>query len=265
MPIQLIDKIKQKNGGTFKLVDASDINWDVKLKASELGDVYSKTETDTAIKSAVSGAGHLKRSVISAGGSLPTTGDANTIYMLPNGSSGTDAYDEYMWIGSSWEKIGNSKVDLTNYVTKDSLSSTNSTLKTEVKSYADTAAANALSSAKSDAATKADNALKDAKAYTDQEKAKYLPLSGGTLTGTLTLAANPTQSKQAATKEYVDSVAAGITPENMLTPSDITIGTVNGSIKIKDKNIGVFGLKSAAYHSEDDFLSSDELVWNSIS
>lgn len=39
----------------------------------------------------------------------------------------------------------------------------------------------------------------------------YLPLSGGTLTGPLTLAANPTATLQAATKGYVDSaVASGV-------------------------------------------------------
>jgi hypothetical protein len=40
--------------------------------------------------------------------------------------------------------------------------------------------------------------------------AAYLPLSGGTLTGALTLAAAPTSNLQAATKKYVDdSVATG--------------------------------------------------------
>ena len=40
----------------------------------------------------------------------------------------------------------------------------------------------------------------------------YAPLStsGGSMTGTLTLAGNPTQSNEAATKQYVDSVATGL-------------------------------------------------------
>lgn len=37
----------------------------------------------------------------------------------------------------------------------------------------------------------------------------YLPLSGGTLTGPLVLSGNPTQSNQAANKQYVDDTLAG--------------------------------------------------------
>ena len=64
----------------------------------------------------------------------------------------------------------------------------------------------------------------------------YLPLAGGTLTGTLTmsgasivLAADPTSSLQAATKQYVDSQFAGIIgiPD---APSDGTnYGRKNGA------------------------------------
>ena len=41
--------------------------------------------------------------------------------------------------------------------------------------------------------------------------ASFLPLSGGTMTGNLILNADPTVSLQAATKHYVDTVAAGFT------------------------------------------------------
>lgn len=44
----------------------------------------------------------------------------------------------------------------------------------------------------------------------DEAEASYLPLSGGTMTGPLLLAGDPTQELQAATKSYVDAaVAAG--------------------------------------------------------
>ena len=47
------------------------------------------------------------------------------------------------------------------------------------------------------------------KNVTDLLMASYLPLSGGTMTGNLTLAGNPTASLQAATKQYVDQNRGG--------------------------------------------------------
>ena len=67
-----------------------------------------------------------------------------------------------------------------------------------------------------------------------------------------------------ATKAYVDATAAGVRPNDMLTPSQITTGTVNGTIKVKDNNVQVFGLKSAAYHESTDFLTPDDLTWHPI-
>ena len=106
----------------------------------------------------------------------------------------------------------------------------------------DTAINAAKSAASIDAQNKANKALTDAKAYTDQEKAKYLPLAGGTLSGKVKYAANQSISddNDLATKAYVDATAAGVRPNDMLTPSQITTGTVNGTIKVKDNNVQVF-------------------------
>ena len=48
------------------------------------------------------------------------------------------------------------------------------------------------------------------KKYVDDKFALALPLSGGTLTGTLTLAADPTTNLGAATKQYVDTAVSGV-------------------------------------------------------
>lgn len=53
-----------------------------------------------------------------------------------------------------------------------------------------------------------------------------LPLAGGTLTGSLTLAADPTTDLQAATKQYVDTVAQGLDPKascRVATTANITL------------------------------------------
>ena len=48
---------------------------------------------------------------------LPETGVVGTIYLVPKTDTGTqDLYDEYMYVDSTWEKIGS--VDMSNYYTK---------------------------------------------------------------------------------------------------------------------------------------------------
>lgn len=41
----------------------------------------------------------------------------STIYFVPKEGANGDSYDEYMYIGSAWEKVGNTQVDLSNYAT----------------------------------------------------------------------------------------------------------------------------------------------------
>lgn len=50
---------------------------------------------------------------------LPTTDiQTMTIYLVPKTPSATDNYDEYMYVNSQWEYIGNTEIDLTHYYTK---------------------------------------------------------------------------------------------------------------------------------------------------
>lgn len=77
----------------------------------------SQNETDIiALQTAVSGA--LKREIVQT---LPTEDiSTTTIYMIRNSeSSGTNIYDEYMYINSQWELIGTSATDFGNYYTKN--------------------------------------------------------------------------------------------------------------------------------------------------
>lgn len=55
---------------------------------------------------------------------LPTTGEKGVIYLVAHSHSGSDdSYDEYVWIesSSSYEKIGNTDVDLSEYVKSSDL------------------------------------------------------------------------------------------------------------------------------------------------
>jgi len=55
---------------------------------------------------------------------LPTQDiSTKTIYMVPKTTAGTqNAYTEYMYINNAWEKIGDTEIDLTDYVTSSDLS-----------------------------------------------------------------------------------------------------------------------------------------------
>ncbi len=57
--------------------------------------------------------------------SLPASGNAGTIYLVPNSGTNPNIYDEYIWVSSgssgSWEKIGTTDVDLSGYVQKSEL------------------------------------------------------------------------------------------------------------------------------------------------
>lgn len=49
--------------------------------------------------------------------SLPTTNiSSTTVYLVNSGSETNNLYTEYIYVNSEWEKLGEQKVDLTNYV-----------------------------------------------------------------------------------------------------------------------------------------------------
>lgn len=76
----------------------------------------SEKVVEEKIATAVASAGTLKREIVDV---LPEVEDAdvNTIYMVLNDpTSETDKYNEYMVINGAFELIGDTKVDLTNYI-----------------------------------------------------------------------------------------------------------------------------------------------------
>ena len=51
---------------------------------------------------------------------LPTTGEDFVMYLVPENGGTDNIYEEWLWIDSSWEKIGDTAtvVDLTPYLKK---------------------------------------------------------------------------------------------------------------------------------------------------
>ena len=72
-------------------------------------DLYTQSDIDTMLSQISS----LKIEVVDA---LPSTGNADTIYLLKVRQQGNDMYQEYFWVNNAWELIGG--IDLTDYYTK---------------------------------------------------------------------------------------------------------------------------------------------------
>lgn len=77
----------------------------------DLQNYYDKKQVNDLITNV----SHLKLEVVHI---LPTENiNTTTIYLLPNGED----YDEYIYINNKWELIGTTKIDLSNYYTKEEL------------------------------------------------------------------------------------------------------------------------------------------------
>ena len=86
--------------------------------------VYTKTETDDKISAAIAAADHLSRKIVASTGEIDLEApDADKyIYMVPaTDSEANDTYDEYMVISGALEKVGSWEVDLSDYVTSETL------------------------------------------------------------------------------------------------------------------------------------------------
>ena len=99
----------------------------------------------TAINTAIGSASSLDISVVN---SLPTENiSTTTIYLVAKSTSGTqNVYDEYIYVNNAWEKIGDTAIDLSSYVTSTALasilddSSTGYAKKSDLSSYVTTTA-----------------------------------------------------------------------------------------------------------------------------
>ena len=178
-----------------------------------IADAYTKTEADSAIATAVAGAHHLKRQIVTA---LPPISEANedTIYMVlkTTGVAGNESgniYNEYMLISGKFEQVGDSKVDLTDYATK---------------TYAKTEANDALDAAKADSLKKI-QALDKADTAVADNYVSAVSQTDGIIT--VTRAELPVKS--------------------------VAEGTANGTIAVNGTDVKVHGLGSAAYANTSAF------------
>ena len=95
--------------------DVTNLGKDLDAVETSLTNVYTKTETDSAIATAIAAVDHLSREIVET---LPENANVNknVIYMVRReDGTGQDVYNEYMYINGAWEIIGDTSVDLTGY------------------------------------------------------------------------------------------------------------------------------------------------------
>jgi len=73
---------------------------------------YTKDEVNTLI-------GNIETISMTVVSELPSEGESNIIYLVPSSDPQTqNVKDEYIWVNNSWEQIGSTAIDLSDYQTK---------------------------------------------------------------------------------------------------------------------------------------------------
>ena len=89
---------------------------DAKAAIQSMLDVPSNSTVTGAIATAI---GNVHQFDIQIVQSLPTQDiQEHTVYFVPKTGDTNDVYDEYIYVNDAWEMIGNTQIDLSNYVQK---------------------------------------------------------------------------------------------------------------------------------------------------
>lgn len=123
----------------LKLSDLTNDERFIDNTVSNLANYYKKSETYTQdeVNTLI---GNLATIEIQAVDNLPASGKSNVIYLVPKDSAQTNnAKDEYLWTGTAFEKIGDTEIDLSNYLTKTGNASDTSVTFTQASARANIA------------------------------------------------------------------------------------------------------------------------------
>ena len=94
----------------------------IQNNGTDLDITSKKVDIGPSIAAAVAAADHLKRKIVTGVDAIDLTADDadQYLYMVPKtGSDADDVYDEYMVLNGAVEHVGNTKVDLSGYVQKE--------------------------------------------------------------------------------------------------------------------------------------------------
>ena len=101
----------QKNGtsvGTFSANETSDKTINITVPTNQ--------DISDAVAAAIGDITSISYEVVQ---SLPATGESGVIYLISNSGSGTNVYDEYIYVNNSFEKLGSTEINLDSYLQYD--------------------------------------------------------------------------------------------------------------------------------------------------
>ena len=290
-------KIPQSASGTNHLItkqqlldNEMDIRDDLNETSSELQTQITAQAGEIAkVKQEVAGLGGLSFEVVDE---LPTVGKEGTIYLVPSGGEAPNLRDEYVWVNGAFEIIGSTQVDLTGYVkdTDFASSSKGGVVKISdafgiitnedgalyaaranldgynAKSKHYVIGKDTLENIKNDlvkrAVTENNIVLTDEEKTAAQEWLGGLPLSGGTLTGVLTL----TAEKVAKYYQYGTALKILSATEDGKYSAETTISVTpyTGSLSLNGVSVhGVVGITPNTGTSNPN-LGSSTYKWANV-
>ena len=117
---QLISQAGQINtikvNGTAVAVENKTVALTIPTNNNQLGNgagYQTAADVNSLIAAAIGDIQSLKISIVT---SLPATGEAGTLYFVSGAGENPNAYDEYIWLGSAYEKIGAIDIDMSGYL-----------------------------------------------------------------------------------------------------------------------------------------------------
>ena len=207
-------KVVKVNGSALSPDGSKAVNIDLSTYAL-------KTAVTQEIAQAVSGIKSFEAKVVAE---LPGSGQAGILYLVANeDEEEQNAYDEYLWINSKYEKLGTRSIDLSQYALKSELPTKVSQLTNDSGFQTSTQVGSIVDSKIVNKVDKVDGKQLSTEDYTTEEKQKLAGLTNythPTNDGNKHVPANGTSN---AGKVLTAGSTAGVyTWENIPEPTAIT-------------------------------------------
>ena len=116
-----VDLAEVATSGSYNdLSDKPDLSAFITKSVDDLTNYYLKSETYTK-NEVLQLIGAIQQFHYEVYATLPQTGASNVLYLIGPIGAGADKYEEYVYANNNWTKIGDTSIDLADYVTSSAL------------------------------------------------------------------------------------------------------------------------------------------------